>query len=153
MTNSPCRGRAEADPAVAVHSLTKIFPVPLHPARAIVAVKDLNLRIEPGEVFGLLGPNGSGKTTSLKAAAGLLRPSAGAILVGNPLRTAADPAARQATAFLPQRVAFPDALTGGLRRSTDALRAVLERTRGDVTTALVAARLRRAVDGAVTHSR
>jgi translin len=45
---------------------------------------------------------------------------------------------------------FPDALTGGLRRSTDALRAVLERTRGDITTALVTARLRRAVDGAVT---
>jgi translin len=45
---------------------------------------------------------------------------------------------------------FPDALTGGLRRSTDALRAVLERTRGDVTTALVTARLRRAVDGAMT---
>jgi len=37
-------------------------------------------------------------------------------------------------------VDYPDALTGGLRRSTDALRAVLERTRGDVTTAIVAAR-------------
>ena len=45
---------------------------------------------------------------------------------------------------------YPDALTGGLRRTTDALRAVIERTRGDVTTALVTARLRRAVDGAVT---
>ncbi len=33
-------------------------------------------------------------------------------------------------------VDFPDAITGGLRRTTDALRAVLERTRGDVTTAL-----------------
>ena len=42
------------DPAVAVHGLTKTFPVPLHPARGIVAVKDLNLRIEPGEVYGLL---------------------------------------------------------------------------------------------------
>jgi translin len=41
---------------------------------------------------------------------------------------------------------YPDALTGGLRRSTDALRAVLERTRGDVTTALVAARLQAAVE-------
>ena len=43
---------------------------------------------------------------------------------------------------------FPDALTGGLRRSTDALRAVLERTRGDVTTAIVAARLQAAVERA-----
>jgi translin len=41
---------------------------------------------------------------------------------------------------------YPDALTGGLRRTTDALRAVLERTRGDVTTALIAARLQQAVE-------
>ena len=41
-------------------------------------------------------------------------------------------------------VDYPDALTGGLRRSTDALRAVLERTRGDVTNALVIARLQAA---------
>jgi translin len=38
-------------------------------------------------------------------------------------------------------VDYPEALTGGLRRSTDALRAVLERTRGDVTNAVVMARL------------
>ena len=38
------------NPAVAVHGLTKIFPVPFHPTRRVVAVKDLNLRIEPGEV-------------------------------------------------------------------------------------------------------
>jgi translin len=44
-------------------------------------------------------------------------------------------------------VDYPDALTGGLRRSTDALRAVLERTRGDVPTTLVAARLQRAIEG------
>jgi len=37
---------AEAGPAVAVHGLTKIFPVPFHPTRGLVAVKDLNLRIE-----------------------------------------------------------------------------------------------------------
>jgi translin len=41
---------------------------------------------------------------------------------------------------------YPDALTGGLRRTTDALRAVLERTRGDITTSLVAARLQAAVE-------
>jgi translin len=42
---------------------------------------------------------------------------------------------------------YPDALTGGLRRSTDALRAVLERTRGDVTAAIVGERLRHAIEG------
>ncbi|TMK65530.1 MAG: haloacid dehalogenase [Actinobacteria bacterium] len=42
---------------------------------------------------------------------------------------------------------YPDALTGGLRRSTDALRAVLERTRGDLTNAIVAARISAATDG------
>ncbi len=45
---------------------------------------------------------------------------------------------------------YPDALTGGLRRSTDALRAVLERTRGDVTTALVVARMQRVFEGRVS---
>jgi translin len=45
-------------------------------------------------------------------------------------------------------VDFPDGVTGGLRRSTDALRAVLERTRGDLTTAMVAARLQGAIESA-----
>jgi translin len=43
-------------------------------------------------------------------------------------------------------VDFPDAITGGLRRTVDALRAVLERTRGDVTTTVLQERLRAAVD-------
>jgi translin len=43
-------------------------------------------------------------------------------------------------------VDLPDALTGGLRRTLDALRAVLERTRGDVTTTAVQVRLQRALD-------
>ena len=41
---------------------------------------------------------------------------------------------------------YPDGVTGGLRRTTDALRAVLERTRGDLTTAMVAARLQAAIE-------
>ncbi len=41
---------------------------------------------------------------------------------------------------------YPDAVTGGLRRTTDALRAVLERTRGDVTTTTIAARLQASID-------
>jgi translin len=45
-------------------------------------------------------------------------------------------------------VDYPDAVTGGLRRTTDALRGVIERTRGDLTNALVARRLRDAVERA-----
>jgi translin len=41
---------------------------------------------------------------------------------------------------------YPDAVSGGLRRTTDALRAVLERTRGDLTTTLLQARLQAALD-------
>ncbi|MGH7171487.1 MAG: ATP-binding cassette domain-containing protein [Gemmataceae bacterium] len=41
------------------------------------ALDDLNLSVERGEVFGLLGPNGSGKTTALRLLLGFLRPTAG----------------------------------------------------------------------------
>jgi ABC-2 type transport system ATP-binding protein len=43
----------------------------------IVAVDDVDLTVEPGDVFGYLGPNGAGKTTSLRMMLGLIRPSAG----------------------------------------------------------------------------
>jgi translin len=43
---------------------------------------------------------------------------------------------------------YPDLVTGGLRRTTDALRAVLERTRGDLTTTIVASRLQASIDAA-----
>ena len=46
---------------------------------------------------------------------------------------------------------YPDVVTGGLRRTTDALRAVLERTRGDLTTTIVASRLQASID-AVTKA-
>ncbi len=44
---------------------------------------------------------------------------------------------------------FPDAVTGGLRRTTDALRAVLERTRSDVTTTMLQVRLQAAIETAM----
>ncbi len=41
------------------------------------AVKDVDLQVQPGEIFGFLGPNGAGKTTTIKMLVGLLRPSQG----------------------------------------------------------------------------
>ena len=76
------------------------------------ALEALTLTVRAGEVVALLGPNGSGKTTSLKAAAGLIRPTLGEVLIGEPGRPAAHPDTRQALSFLPQKVSFPDSLTG-----------------------------------------
>jgi ABC-2 type transport system ATP-binding protein len=98
------------DSAVAVHGLTKTFPVPWHPARGIVAVKDLNLRIEPGEVYGLLGPNGSGKSTTLKIILGLVSPTRGRTeIFGRDSRLVQS---REAVGFLPENPYFYKYLTG-----------------------------------------
>jgi ABC-2 type transport system ATP-binding protein len=45
----------------------------------LVAVDNVDLTVEPGDVFGYLGPNGAGKTTSLRMMLGLIRPSAGSV--------------------------------------------------------------------------
>ena len=53
-----------------------------------VAVNDLDLEIRTGQIYGFLGPNGCGKTTTMRMLTGLLTPSSGTISVlGNPCRT------------------------------------------------------------------
>ncbi len=78
-----------------------------------VAARSLTFSVGAGEAVALLGPNGSGKTTTLKAAAGLIRPTEGRVAIGDPPQDARVPAARRIVSYLPQKVAFPEALTGG----------------------------------------
>ncbi|MGA2173187.1 MAG: ATP-binding cassette domain-containing protein [Sedimentisphaerales bacterium] len=66
--------------AVETFSLTKIFSDWWGRSR-VIAVDDLNLKVRTNEVFGLLGPNGSGKTTTLKMLLGLLHPTKGRSLL------------------------------------------------------------------------
>jgi ABC-2 type transport system ATP-binding protein len=75
-----------------------------------VAVEDLSLTVEAGEIFGFLGPNGAGKTTALKMLLGLVEPTSGtARVLGAPL---GDRRARAKLGFLPEHFRFQEWLTG-----------------------------------------
>jgi ABC-2 type transport system ATP-binding protein len=70
--------------------------------RTRVALDDLTVTIEPGRVTGFLGPNGSGKTTTMRCALGLTRPTAGtATVLGRPYRELAHPMRRVGTLIDP----------------------------------------------------
>src|SRR5207249_3965073 len=65
------------------------------------ALDDLQLNVAAGEVFGLLGPNGSGKTTALRLLLGFLRPTAGSAWIANHDCWHDGVAARRHVAYLP----------------------------------------------------
>jgi ABC-2 type transport system ATP-binding protein len=70
-----------------------------------VALAEVDLQVEPGELFGLLGPNGAGKSTLVKIACGLVRPGSGrAEVAGAPAGSAE---ARAAIGYLAELFRFP----------------------------------------------
>lgn len=75
-------------------------------------VNALTLTVPSGSVVALLGPNGSGKTTTIKAAAGLIRPDGGHVRIGPRRLPANDADARWSCSYLPQHASFPEGLTG-----------------------------------------
>jgi len=79
------------------------------PRRRVVALEELSLDVRPGEIVGLIGPNGSGKTTAFRLAAGLLRAGAGSITVfGGPPGARA---ARTRQGYMPEQPGVPENLT------------------------------------------
>jgi len=75
----------------------------------LTAVESLNLKIEKGEIFGLIGPNGSGKTTTIKMLCGLLLPTSGTAYVLG--RKVPDKSITQSMGYMPQKMALYEGLT------------------------------------------
>src|ERR1700737_1662495 len=75
---------ARPDIAIDVEDLTKTF----HGRKV---VRELSMRVKRGEIYGFLGPNGSGKTTTIRMLCGLLTPDEGhGTCLGYDIRTEAD---------------------------------------------------------------
>src|ERR671918_2375508 len=60
--------------ALELQSVTKKYD-------SVVAIRDLSMSVEQGEMFGLIGPDGAGKTTTIRLMCGLLKPNGGTVRV------------------------------------------------------------------------
>ena len=94
------------DPVISVRGLVKAFG-------STRALDGLDLEVAPGEVHGFLGPNGSGKTTTIRVLLGLLRADAGEVrlLGGHPWHDAVE--LHRRLAYVPGDVSLWPKLTGG----------------------------------------
>jgi len=91
-------------PAVEAHELTKRFG-------EFTAVDRVSFEVQPGEILGYLGPNGSGKTTTIRLLLGLLRPTSGrASVLGFDTAREAE-AVRARVGYMSQKFALYDELT------------------------------------------
>lgn len=87
------------EPVIEIRNLSKIYR-DFWGRKKVQAVKSLNLEVYRGEVFGLLGPNGSGKTTTMKMLLGLLFPTSGEMkILGKP---ASDVSKNEKIGYLPE---------------------------------------------------
>lgn len=99
----------EGPGALEISGLSKAYRVGHIRRHRRPVLHDVDFRVASGEVFGYLGPNGSGKTTTLKVLTGLLRPDTGTVrILGFPLE---DRAWRYRVGYLPEQPYLYDYLT------------------------------------------
>jgi ABC-2 type transport system ATP-binding protein len=104
----PSGTEAASQPLVDIRNLQKIYK--LISGREINALNGLDLTIKKGETFGIVGPNGSGKTTTMKILLGLIYPTSGeAYLFG---REPGDNEVQRRVGYLPEAPYFYEFLTG-----------------------------------------
>lgn len=90
--------------------LNKIYEGALR-GQDVHALKDLNLEIPEGQIFGYLGPNGSGKTTTVKMLLGLIFPTSGSIeIMGS--KSISSSTIKRNIGYLPEGAYYPDFLQG-----------------------------------------
>ena len=89
--------------------LTKIYRSLFTPA-GVKAVDDLNLAVRKGETYSVVGPNGSGKTTTLKILLGLIFPTSGSASMFG--KSIADLSVRERIGFLPEDAYLYDCFNG-----------------------------------------
>jgi ABC-2 type transport system ATP-binding protein len=93
-----------AAPAIRMDGLVKRFA-------GVTAVDRLSLKVNRGEIFGLVGPDGAGKTATMRMLAGVMRPDAGAIVIDG-VDVMADPeGVKPHVSYMPQRFALYEDLT------------------------------------------
>src|SRR5687768_5180443 len=91
-------------PAIEVRNLTRRFG-------AFVAVDDVSFEVHPGEIFGFLGSNGAGKSTTIRMLCGLLKPTSGTALVGG-VDVGSDPeGVKRRIGYMSQRFSLYERLT------------------------------------------
>ena len=104
--------------AIEVRGLTRRFGT-------FTAVNDVSFEVSPGEIFGFLGSNGAGKSTTIRMLCGLLQPTSGTAIVGG-IDVGRDPeAVKRRIGYMSQRFSLYESLTvdenitffGGVRLS------------------------------------
>jgi ABC-2 type transport system ATP-binding protein len=94
--------------AISTEQLGKTYRVGFF-MRKVEGLRDLNLRVEPGEAFGFIGPNGAGKTTTIKILMGLHGATTGSARIFG--EDCSHASARRRVGFLPERPYFYEHLT------------------------------------------